>query len=150
MSAYHEKDLLPFAVKIMKLLEAPADLVTELFQNTKVQTTVLEHIKILLEYRHGKRNYTNYIRDVFNTGDVLGKATSTKCVLILDEFPEMTKIENGMQIVKILRTQYEKQEKTALVISGSIKKTLETAALSEASPFYKQLVPKHVLPFNKE
>ena len=150
MSAYQEKNLLPFTVKIRKLLEAPADLVTELLLNTKIETTVLEHIKILLEYKQGKRNYTNYIRDVFNTGDVLGKATSTKCVLVLDEFPEMTKIENGMQIVKILRTQYEKQEKTALVISGSIKKTLETVALSEASPFYKQLVPKHVLPFSKE
>lgn len=150
MTAYQEKNLLPFTIKIRKLLEAPIDVVTELLSNTKIEASVLEHIKILLEYKKGRRNYTNYIRDVFNTGDVLGKATSTKCVIILDEFPEITKIENGMQLVKILRTQYEKQEKTALVISGSIKKTLKTVALSEASPFYKQLVPKHVMSFSRE
>ncbi len=150
IDAYQEKNLLPFTIKIRKLLEAPIEVVTELLSNTKIEASVLEHIKILLEYKQGRRNYTNYIRDVFNTGEVLGKATSTKCVIILDEFPEMTKVENGMQLVKILRTQYEKQEKTALVISGSIKKTLETVALSEASPFYKQLVPKHIMPFSRE
>lgn len=150
MAAYQEKNLLPFTIRMRKLLEAPTDVVTELLKNAKVETTLLEHIRILLEYKQGRRNYTHYIRDVFNTGDVLAKATSTKCVLILDEFPEIAKIENGMQIVKIMRTQYETQEKTAVVVSGSIKKTLETVALSEASPFYKQLVPKHVMPFTKK
>lgn len=150
MTAYQEKNLLPFAIKIKKLLEAPAEVVTELLKNAKIEATLLEHIKILLEYKQNKQNYTDYIRRAFNTGEILGKATVTKCIIVLDEFPEILKIENGMQLAKILRTQYETQQRTAIVISGSIKKTLEAVALSETSPFYKQLVPKHVMPFTME
>lgn len=150
MSAYQEKDLLPLKIKVRKLLDAPLDIVMELLKNVKIEATVLEHIKILLEHGRKKENYSEYIRHAFNIGETMAKATSTKCILILDEFPEIIKVENGIQLVKMLRTQYETQKNTALVISGSIKKTLEMVAVSESSPFYKQLVPKLLLPFSEE
>ena len=81
---------------------------------------------------------------------MLAKSTSTKCIIILDEFPEVVKFKNGLQLVKMLRTQYELQRATAIMISGSIKRTLDIVALSEGSPFYKQLVPKHLLPFTEQ
>ena len=151
MTAYQEKGLLPLGVKIGKLLEAPLDVVMELLKNAKIEASALEQIKILLEYREKKEpNYSGYIRHAFNAGEALANATSTKFILMLDEFPEILNVENGLQLVKILRTQYEVQKRTALVISGSIRKTLEIVALSDSSPFYKQLVPKHILPFTEE
>lgn len=150
MAAYQEKDLLPIGIKIRKLFDIPWDILLELLKNAKIEAMVLEHIKILFEYREKKENYSEYIRHAFNIGETLAIATSTKCILILDEFPEILKIENGIQLVKMLRTQYETQKSTVLVISGSIKKTLEMVAVSESSPFYKQLIPKHMLPFTEE
>ncbi len=152
LTAYQKKDLLPLKIKIRKMLEAPLDIVMELLKNTKIEATVSEQIKVLLEHgqKKKKENYSKYIRHAFNIGETLATATSTKCILILDEFPEILKVENGIQLVKMLRTQYEMQKNTALVISGSIKKTLEMVAISESSPFYKQLVPKYLLPFTEE
>ena len=151
ISAYQEKNLFPLQVKIRNLLNAPLDVVLDLLKNTKLEATVFEHIRILIGHAGTKKeNYSEYIRHAINTAELLAKATSTKCVLILDEFPEILNIENGLQLVKMLRTQYEIQKRTALVISGSIKKTLEAVALADTAPFYKQLVPKHLLPFTEE
>lgn len=149
LSAYQEKGLLSISIKIRKLLEAPLEIVTELLKNTRIEATVLEQIKILLEHRQNAGNSSEYVRHAFNTGEALAKATSTKCIIMLDEFPEILGIENGIQLVKMLRTQCENQKRTAIIISGSTRKTLEIVALSDSSPFYKQLVPMHVLPFTE-
>ncbi len=149
LAAYQEKGKIPLGIKIKKLLQAPLDLVMELLKTSKIEAHLLEHIKVLWEYRE-KSEDAGYLKQAFNLGETLAKATSTKCIIFLDEFPEILKIENGLQLVKMLRTEYEVQTKTSLVISGSIRKTLDAVALSEASPFYKQLVPKHILPFTLE
>jgi AAA+ ATPase superfamily predicted ATPase len=149
-SAYQEKGLLPIKIKMGKLLGASLDVVMELLKNAKIQASVLEQIKLIIESGEKKENYSEYIRHAFNLSEKLAESTSTKCVLILDEFPEILRIENGAQLVKMLRTQYETQKNVSLIISGSIKKTLEMVAISENSPFYKQLVPKHLLPFSEE
>lgn len=150
ISAYQEKGLLPLKIKIRKLLDTPIDIVIELLKNAKVEASITERIKIIFEYRENSKNHSEYVREVFNIAEMLAKSTGTKSILMLDEFPEILKIENGIQLVKMLRTQYELQKRTAIVISGSIKKTLEIVALSEASPFYKQLIPKHLLPFTEK
>ncbi len=149
LTAYQASGKLPLKVKVKQLLEAPWEIVLELLKNSKIEAQVLDNVKIMWEYRH-KDEGAEYLKYSFNLGESLAKATSTKCIVMLDEFPEILKIPNGLQAVKMLRTQYEVQNKTALVISGSIRKTLDAVALSEASPFYKQLVPKHVLPFTLE
>lgn len=150
VDAYREKGLFPLQTRMRKIMEAPMDVVLELLKSAKIEATVLEHIKVMFEFGGKSKNYSEYLRHAFNTGEVLAKSTSTKCVIVLDEFPEILNVENGLQLVKMMRTQYEVQKKTALVLSGSIKKTLAAAALSEASPFYKQLVPKHLMPFTEE
>lgn len=150
VGAYQEKGLFPLQIKIRNLLNAPLDIVLELLKSARMEATILDHIKILFEYGEKKKNYSEYVRHAFNIGGILAKVTSTKCIVLLDEFPEILNVENGLQLVKMLRTQYEVQKRTALVISGSIRKTLELVTLSESSPFYKQLVPKHLLPFSEE
>jgi AAA+ ATPase superfamily predicted ATPase len=148
--AYQEKGLLSIKSRMGKLLNTSLDIVMELLKNTKIQATVLEQIKLIIESSEKKENHSDYIRHIFNLSEKLAESTSTKCILILDEFPEVLKIENGVQLVKMLRTQYETQKSTSLIISGSIKKTLDMVAISESSPFYNQLVPKHLLPFNEQ
>ena len=49
----------------------------------------------------------------------------------------------------MLRTQYELQKNFFNHFRLNTK-TLEAVALLENSPFYKQLVPMHILPFTKE
>ncbi|MCX6768684.1 MAG: hypothetical protein NTY83_02490 [Candidatus Micrarchaeota archaeon] len=90
------------------------------------------------------------MKRAFGLGEKLAKSSGVKFVLILDEFPEMLKVENGLQLVKMLRTLHEGHQNTVMVISGSERKTLETVALDSASPFYRQLVPKNVPPFSFE
>ncbi len=153
MAAYHGKGVLPMKLRLKELLGSQLGVVAELLKGIRLEATVAEHIKLMVEHAQqagGRENRSEFIRQAFNTGEVLAKATATKCVLMLDEFPEMAWLDGGLQLVKMLRTQYERQSSTALVISGSIKKTLELVALSQASPFYKQLVPKHVMPFTRE
>ncbi len=151
--AYQEKGLLPLKIRIKDLLKSPLSIASELLKSVKVEGVVAEHIKLILEFKKERGddgNYSEYIRQAFNTGEVLARSTSTKCIIILDEFPEVVKFKNGLQLVKMLRTQYELQRATAIIISGSIKRTLDIVALSEGSPFYKQLVPKHLLPFTEQ
>ena len=148
--AYQEKGLLPINIRMGKLLDASLDVVVELLKNAKIQATILEQIKLIIESGEKKENYSAYIRNAFNLSEKFAKATSTKCILILDEFPEILKVENGIQLVKMLRTQHEAQKHVSLIVSGSIKKTLEMVAISESSPFYKQLVPRHLSPFTEE
>ena len=149
IEAYQQKGLLPLDISIKELFKAPLGVVLNLLKNAKIETKIVEQIKVTFEYKDVKKGSYEYIRHAFGIGETLAEATHTKCVIILDEFPEIIKVENGLQLVKMLRTQYEQQRRTALVISGSIRRTLDAVALSDSSPFYKQLVPKHILPFNK-
>lgn len=149
VTAYQEKGLLSLKMKIRELLRAPAGVVAEFLKSIKVEAKVAEQIKLIFEYKEKEADYSEYLRQAFNMGETLAEATGSKCIIMLDEFPEIIKFENGLQLVKMLRTQYEVQKRTALVISGSIRKTLELVALSVSSPFYKQLVPKHLLPFTE-
>jgi AAA+ ATPase superfamily predicted ATPase len=150
ITAYQEKGLLPLKMQVKELLKTPIGVVTEFLKGIKVEARVIEQLRLIFEHKEGDKNYPDYLKEAFNLGEVLAETTSTKCVIMLDEFPEIVLFENGLQLVKMLRTQYEKQKRTAIVVSGSIRHTLEIVALSESSPFYKQLVPKHLLPFTKQ
>jgi hypothetical protein len=108
-------------------------------------------VRYFLELRKdGTENHTEMISRAFGLGERLAEESGTKFILMLDEFPEILKVENGSQIVKMFRTMHEGQRRTSLVISGSEKRTLEAVALGEASPFYKQLIPIKVSPFSYE
>ncbi len=149
IEAYQQKGLLPLEISIKELFKAPLGVILNLLKNAKIEAKIAEQIKLTFEYKDERKDLHEYIRHAFGIGETLAEATNTKCVIILDEFPEIIKVENGLQLVKMLRAQYEQQRRTALVISGSIRKTLDAVALSDSSPFYKQLVPKHIVSFTK-
>ena len=150
VSQYQSRGLLPMKMHVKELLKAPLAVALELLKSIKLEASIVEQIKLVFEYKEGGGSRSEYIRQAFGIGEALADATSTKCIIILDEFPEIVRFENGLQLVKMLRTQYERQKMTSLVISGSIRKTLDIVALSDTSPLYKQLVPKHLPPFTKE
>jgi len=93
----------------------------------------------------------NLVENAFNLAEQIAKETNTRCVIMLDEFPEIMKLklkgrEVGENIFKLIRTIHEDQENTILNITGSVKSTMEAAALLPTSPFYRQFIVKQVMP----
>lgn len=150
IAAYQEKGLLRVELSVKKVLGSTREVIARVVSKTKVQVKI-EEVEFLLSMRERPpRDYVPVFRQVFNMAEKLAEKTGTKCVLLLDEFPEILRIENGLQIVKMLRTAYEEYRHTALVISGSVRKTMELAVLSEAAPFYRQLLIKRIQPLTRE
>lgn len=151
LEAFRKKGSLPLEYSISALMKSPREVVDSALSRIKLGAEISEELRFFLEFRGEKQaDYTDAVRRAFSLGEKLAGASGSKFILILDEFPEILKVENGEQVVKMLRTIQERQKNTSLIISGSEKKTLETVALSSASPFYKQLVSKQVSPFSFE
>lgn len=151
VDAYAEKGILPLEFKLKELAKAPLSIASKLLERIKLGADVGDEIKIFLTLGSEKiDDYAPYLRSLFNLGEKLAQKTGTKCIIMLDEFPEILRIKNGIQIVKMLRTAHESHKKTVLVISGSIRKTLEAVALSETAPFYKQLIPRRIEPLTSD
>ena len=151
LEAFREKKVLPFEFSIEVLMKSPKEVIESALSKFKIGTELSDEVKFFLEFRKEKtENYTEIVRRAFDLGEKLAKSSGTKFILVLDEFPEILRIENGEQLVKMFRTIHEKQRNTAIILSGSEKRTLELVALGSASPFYKQLVPKKISPFSFE
>lgn len=149
LEAFRRKKVLPFEYSISVLIKSPGEVIDSALSKIKLGVELSKELKFFLEFRKEKtENYTDAIERVFDLGEKLAKSAGVKFVLIIDEFPEILKVENGLQVVKMFRTLHENHRNTSIIISGSEKKTLEIVALGEASPFYKQLIPKTVPPFS--
>lgn len=149
LEAFRKRGVLPFEYSINVLVKSPKEVIESTLSKIKVGTALSDELKFFLEFRKEKtENYTEIVRRAFDLGEKLAEASGTKFILVLDEFPEMLRVENGEQIIKMFRTIHEKHRHTAVIISGSEKRTLEMVALGSASPFYKQLIPKKISPFS--
>jgi AAA+ ATPase superfamily predicted ATPase len=150
ISAYQEKGLLRLEMTVKRAAERARAVVAQIVDRSEVKMRV-EDVEFFLTLKERKiDNYSPIIRQAFNLGEELAEKTNTKCVLMIDEFPDILKVENGLQVVKMLRTAHEAQRHVGLVISGSVRNTMEQVALSEASPFYRQLVLKNLQPLTLE
>lgn len=151
LEAFRRKATIPFEHSIEVLMKSPKEIIESALSKIKISWGLSNELRFFLEYKKEKvEDYPSIVKRAFDFGEKLANASGTKFVLMLDEFPEILKVENGLQIVKMFRTLHENHKNTVLIISGSEKKTLETVALGEASPFYKQLVPKKVSEFSFE
>jgi AAA+ ATPase superfamily predicted ATPase len=151
LEAFRAKGVIPLEYTIETLAKSPKEVISSALSKLRIGTGMSEELRFFLEFRKEKlENYTEVVKRAFDLGEKLAAHSENKFVLILDEFPEILKIENGLQIVKMFRTLHEKQKNTVIIISGSEKRTLEAVALAEASPFYKQLIPKKIHPFSFE
>jgi AAA+ ATPase superfamily predicted ATPase len=148
ISAYQEKGFLRLEMAVKRATERVRAFVANVMDRLEARIRV-EDVEFFLTLKERKiDNYSPIIRQAFDLGDELAAKTGTKCVLMIDEFPDVLKLENGLQIVKMLRTSQEKQKHLSLVISGSVRHTMEQVAMSEASPFYRQLVVRRLPPLN--
>lgn len=151
LEAFRRQKALPLEYSIDVLMKSPGQVIDSALSKIQIGTALSDELKFFLEFKRERpENYTEIVKRAFDLGEKLAKSSKTSFILILDEFPEIIKLENGEQIVKIFRTLHENQEHTTLIISGSEKRTLELVALGSASPFYKQLVQMKVPPFSLE
>jgi len=151
LEAFRKKGALPLEYSISTLMKSPREVIDFALSRIKIGTEISEELRFFLEFRGEKQaDCTDAVRRAFGLGEKLANVSGSKFILVLDEFPEILKVGEGEQAVKMFRTIQEKHRSTALIISGSEKKTLEMVALSSASPLYKQLVSKQVSPFSFE
>jgi AAA+ ATPase superfamily predicted ATPase len=102
--------------------------------------------------RSGEIDHNTLLEKVFSFGEEMAKENGVRLIIMIDEFPSMMDIKNktklGEGIIRKIRTIHEKLEYTILCITGSIRRTMEIAALSPSSAFYRQFIVKNIGPFN--
>jgi len=149
------KQKLSLRYRIKDLVKVPVNKLFDFLRTIDVRIKILEEIEISLSTRKGAKDLSLMLEQALTLPEKLASETDTRCILFLDEFPSVVELGSsngrmiGEQIIRKVRTIQENYRRTVLCISGSIKKSMELAALSSASPFYRQFIVKNVEPFRK-
>ncbi len=139
-----------------ELMELPFNFLKKLIGGLKISIELKDSISFLLSFEKEKKiDFAGLITETFNLSEELARATNIKCVIFLDEFPEVINLRMngkkvGEDIIKKIRTIQEGYRKTSFNISGSIRKAMEIACLSPSSAFYRQFVVKQIGPLTKQ
>lgn len=146
---------LPFKYKASEMAKMPVTVIRNMLREVKMGAKMSDEIELFLTFKGAKdTDYSAMLRRTFELPDKLAELGGVKCVLLIDEFPSIIDLKNGKRLGKdvlgLIRTVQEEHKRTAICISGSIRKTMESAALSPSSPFYRQFIVREVRPFNKE
>ncbi len=141
--------------KIRNAVKLPAKTIISILKTTELHLRIFDEVEIILERKNPTQEYiAELIREVFRLPEYLALNTKTRCILIIDEFPTIMELKNknklGEGIIRVVRTINEEYKNAILCISGSIRKTMETAVLSSSSPFYRQLIIKNIAPFKRK
>jgi hypothetical protein len=135
--------------KAVELLRTPLSVLRKISE----LRVAYEDIESIVSFRG--EDLEELVERTFNLPEKLAKRTSSKCVLLLDEFPAVmdlkakgTKVGEG--VVRKIRTISEDWHNVAMCISGSIRSTLATVALEAASPFYRQFIAREIGPVKTE
>lgn len=149
------KRRLSLKYRIKDLVKVPVNKLFDFLRTIDVRIQILEDIELSLSARQGAKDISLMLEQALTLPEKLADETHTRCILFLDEFPSVTELSSsngrmiGEQIIRKVRTIQENYRQTVLCISGSIKKSMELAALSSASPFYRQFIVKTVEAFSK-
>ena len=149
------KERLSLKFKLANLVKVPSHKIFEFLKNIDVKIRVLEDIELSLSLKRKEPFEPNLLLEkTFGGIEKLAGEFKLRAILILDEFPSLMDLKNerklGEGIIRKIRTIHERLHNVVLLISGSIKKTMEMVALSSASAFYRQLIVREVPPFDKE
>jgi len=140
--------------RVDDLLEYPRRAVHGIITQLKIKAKIQEDIELLLTYDQELKQDPGSIKKVFQLAEELAIETNTRCILMLDEFPDITELKYpkkvGERIIKLIRTIHGRQKHTLLCISGSSKATMNIVALSSTSPFYRQFLIREVKPLQKK
>lgn len=144
--------------KAKTLLQASGELLRDILKGLNINVKLQEDIELLLGFDRAKPASTaQLIERVFQLAEGLARETRTKCIVFLDEFPALLDMKPGGNnnaklgegIIRKIRTLQEDFEHTVLCVSGSYRKTMETAVLNSGSAFYGQFILKEIGPFGK-
>ncbi len=150
LDAYQKKGLLRIEQGIKRAFNRVKKVFARNIKNAEFKIK-LDRVELFLSLKESEKpDYSFLFREVFYLAEEIADRTGTKCIIMLDEFPEILKLENGYQMVRVLRTAHENFKHVGIVISGSIRKTLVQVAISYASPFYRQLILKKISPLSVE
>jgi len=142
--------------KAKDLLSLPLNFIKNVFSGLKLSVEVQDSLTLVFSLGKEKEIDPGVLIDtVFTLPEKLAKETKKKSVLLIDEFPDIVDIKiNGKKleeaVIKKIRTIQEGYKYTALNVSGSTRRTMESAVLSSTSAFYRQFIVKEVGPFSKE
>lgn len=147
------KKKLSLKYKIKHILKVPASKLIDFLKTIDFKISVLEDIEVTLTRSGNKEQDLNAIVEkVFSFAEKLSEDMNVRLVLMLDEFPSIIDLKNGTKlgegVLKKIRTIHEDLEHTILCVSGSVRKTMDMAVLSQSSAFYRQFIIKHITPFD--
>jgi DNA-binding CsgD family transcriptional regulator len=146
---------LPWRLRVRQYLAVTRKAFSDLISSLRISAEVGEHLEVTFSFLKGDREDPGTaIHHAFALPESLAGETDKKCVLMLDEFPSIMDLTYGKRnrrigdsIVKALRSDYENFQRTAIVISGSIRRTVR-AVLGPAGALWKQLLLREVEPFD--
>ncbi len=145
---------LSLTLKARNFLKVPLETIKEVLTQARVGVKVKEEVEILLSPGRPRNTAVEDLERVFGLAESLADQTNTRCVMFLDEFPSIVALKDGSHIgegaIRKIRTINERQSRTVLSISGSVRKTMETVALSCNSAFYRQFIVREVGPLGKK
>jgi hypothetical protein len=142
--------------KAKDFLNLPLNFIRNVLSGLKLSIEIQDSLTLILSFERDKRTEPGKLIDeIFSLPERLAKETKKKSILFLDEFGDIVDLKmNGKKvgdaIIKKTRTISEGYKRTSLNISGSTRKTMESAVLSSTSAFYRQFIVKEIGPFSKE
>ncbi|MEO9310586.1 MAG: ATP-binding protein [Nitrososphaera sp.] len=148
------EDRFSLKMKIANLIKLGRNGLADLLKHLKISVELGNEISYTVSFVRGDdTDVSKATYNVFKLIDDLAEKTKTKCVLIIDEFPSITELKVGKQmigdsVIKMLRSINEEYTNVALVVSGSLAHTMHKAVLSSSAPFYKQLVNLEITPLD--
>lgn len=140
------------ALRARSLAQLPAAALMSALAHTTV-TLSCHDIALIFSPRQGGDGIERFEK-ALGLAEGLALATGTKCVLFIDEFPALMDLTNnrtrcGAAILRTIRTLHERWSHTVLCIAGSVRSTMEMAALSPASPLCRQFIVREVGPLSR-
>ncbi len=146
---------LPLKYKVSEMAKMPATVLRDMLKEVKFGAKISDEVELFLKFKGTKgTDYSAMLRRTFELPDKLAVVCHVKCILLIDEFPSIIDLKNGKRIGKdvlgLIRTVHEEYKRTAICVSGSIRKTMEASLLAPTSPFYRQFIAKEIKPFKIE
>ena len=146
------KTKLSIKYKIQHLIKVPAVKFFDFLKTIDFKISLFEDLEFSLGAgKKGQADINTTIEKVFRFVEALSRDLDSRFVIMLDEFPSIMELKNGTKlgegIIKKIRTIHEDLTNTILCVSGSIRRTMDIAVLSQSAAFYRQFIVRQIGPF---
>ncbi len=126
-----------------KLKDKVHNILAEL-KNLRLGTRLYDDLEYFIALDWREEDGFKTFEKALNLGDELAHKYKTKTILCIDEFPSLMDLTDnnrkvGDALIAFIRTRYEQLSHTKLIVTGSIKHTLDLCVFEPASPFFQQL-----------